>query len=111
LFLQTVVDTVMTATVLRGTTTEIVMATGIGTTEMIEIEIDMEVEDVVMTDVSPLERDIVAITGKMMTIRDVLIMKMTGVETIVALAKMEVRRGEAEAGVGAEEEEKVTGMV
>lgn len=40
-----------------------------------------------MTDVSPLERDIVAVVGIMMTIRDVLIMKMTGVETIEVHAK------------------------
>jgi hypothetical protein len=61
-----------------GTATEIE-----GETE----EIDM-VEDV-MTDVSPLERDTVAIVETSMTIREILpVMKMIGVETIEAHVKM-----------------------
>jgi hypothetical protein len=93
------------------------------------IEIEGETEEIdmvddVMTDVSPLERDTVAIVETSMTIREILpVMKMIGVETIEAHAKMGIDmedvhpvkiwilRGAAVVGAGeVEGEERVIGM-
>jgi hypothetical protein len=97
----------MTATALQGMKTETAIATeetGI-LTESEREENDMEAEAggaeavIVMTDVSPLERDTVAITGTMMTIRGVLTMKMiTGVGIFVAHAKTITAASDAEVG-------------
>lgn len=96
-FLQNaaIAKTEVNVTVLQGTRNE-GTATGIGITEVIVVTEEtetvkgtaMEAADE-MTDVSPLERDTVAVHETMMTIRDVLpIMKMTDVEvaadTVVA---------------------------
>jgi hypothetical protein len=82
LLLQTV-DTATTALAPRGMMSETTVTVTIAVTAETETETAKEAAETAtaageMTDVSPLERDTVAIIGIMMTIRDVLIFKMTG---------------------------------